>query len=378
MPFTPQSPPNLGSVADIYPLELVFSLHPQAPSEYRFGGASAANSAFTGSNGKSPAMEPPLSPTVSASAAFCTSPVLPESPSAVSDSSSGSDETEDDAYFATQDAMYNDDCGRSTSSGRSSPASSVMSHSSMDCEEDDYLDEPFTTSDEEDLPEDCFPSSTPLSTPSTSVSSILPPSQWTRPDRPFTFPGPTAASNLTSSDLESCLKFAGPDSSLSDPASSAPPAFFPLQRVSFAPQLKIKTAGGVPLALGAKASSSKRDGIAGMMLGVTGVLEVLDEEKAKKSGKEIVKTQRMIADFATDLTNGLKIWRRDAAPIVKEKLRVEREYRAKRGFPVDDLEDGSWDEMLAPGTFMLPLSMKIPCSEKLLVALPLSVARASS
>jgi hypothetical protein len=73
----------------------------------------------------------------------------------------------------------------------------------------------------------------------------------------------------------------------------------------------------------------------------------------------------MIADFATDLTNGLRIWRRDAAPIVKEKLNVERQWRAKYDLSTEDLDDGSWDEMLAPGTFMLPLSMKIPCSDKL-------------
>ena len=73
----------------------------------------------------------------------------------------------------------------------------------------------------------------------------------------------------------------------------------------------------------------------------------------------------MIADFATDLTNGLKIWRRDAAPIVKEKLRIEREYRTRKQYSSEELEKDSWSEMLAPGTFMLPLSMKIPCSEKL-------------
>lgn len=78
-----------------------------------------------------------------------------------------------------------------------------------------------------------------------------------------------------------------------------------------------------------------------------------------------MKSQRMIADFATDLTNGLRIWRRDASPIVKEKIKIERQWRAKYNLPQDDLDDSRWDEMLAPGTFMLPLSMKIPCSDKL-------------
>lgn len=81
--------------------------------------------------------------------------------------------------------------------------------------------------------------------------------------------------------------------------------------------------------------------------------------------REVIRSQRMIADFATDLTNGLRIWRRDAAPIVKEKLKVERNWRAKYDLPCDDLDDSCWEEMLAPGTFMLPLSMKIPCSDKL-------------
>lgn len=115
----------------------------------------------------------------------------------------------------------------------------------------------------------------------------------------------------------------------------------------------------------AAAKQLGRDGVAGMMLGVTGMLEVIDVDKSKRSGKEVLKTTRMIADFATDLTNGLRIWRRDAAPIVKEKLRVERQWRHAHDFPSEDLDDPSWDEILAPGTFMLPLSMKIPCSEKL-------------
>lgn len=214
------------------------------------------------------------------------------------------------------------------------------------------------------LPEDCFP------TASTSTSTTFPqtpapgPSTWNTLKTPCTFPAPSSATHLRAKDLETTLRFAAPGKAITDLDATAPPAFFPLQRVSFAPQLKIKTPGGVLLAM----PSSKKhgqEGIAGMMLGVTGILEILDAEKSRKSGKQVVKSSRMIADFATDLTNGLKIWRRDAAPIVKEKLRIEREYRTHYNVPTEDLEDPSWDEMLAPGTFMLPLSMKIPCSEKL-------------
>ena len=81
--------------------------------------------------------------------------------------------------------------------------------------------------------------------------------------------------------------------------------------------------------------------------------------------RDVIRSQRMIADFATDLTNGLKIWRRDASPIVKEKIKIERQWRQKYNLNEEDLDDQRWDEMLAPGTFMLPLSMKIPCSDKL-------------
>ena len=77
------------------------------------------------------------------------------------------------------------------------------------------------------------------------------------------------------------------------------------------------------------------DMLGGMQLGVTGVVEALD-------GRGKVIANRMVADFCTDLASGLKIWKRDA----------------------DQARDDG-DEMLPAGTYRLPLSMKIPNSERL-------------
>jgi hypothetical protein len=64
-----------------------------------------------------------------------------------------------------------------------------------------------------------------------------------------------------------------------------------------------------------------------------------------------VKTSRLVADFCTDLSNGLKIWKRDADAVVASRRSHEDD---------DDSRD-----RLPPGTYVLPLSMKIPCSSKL-------------
>lgn len=259
---------------------------------------------------------------------------------------------DEDVYCSSSDAA----------SSRGAGHSSCPSTSSLDS---------FT------LPRDCFPSaasslaSFSIASSSAASSSSSTKAQQKRIETPYTFPSPTPISELRASDLEASLRFSSASSSGSTPTTpsseeqSAPPAFFPLQRVSFAPQLKIKTQGGVPLAMNNTAAKGDEHGISGMMLGVTGTVEVLDAEKSRKTGRDVIKSQRMIADFATDLTNGLRIWRRDASPIVKEKISVERQWRRKYGLAEDDLDDERWDEMLAPGTFMLPLSMKIPCSDKL-------------
>lgn len=222
----------------------------QTPSEYRLGQPN---------NGKGPATEQPLSPTLPAEG-FPESTVMATSPSACSSCSSNDSNASKDQLFGSSD----DD-------GYSTPGSSASSFMDVDTEPSSC----GTSS--EDLPADCFPS---------KASQALPrPSAWRRRSTPFTFPGPTPTNKLGLNDLESCLRFTNAAGNLSDPAHCAPPAFFPLQRVSFAPQLKVKTPGGVPLAIGAAGKVGARDGIAGMMLGVTGVIEVLDADKSRKQGK---------------------------------------------------------------------------------------------
>ncbi|POW08978.1 hypothetical protein PSTT_07112, partial [Puccinia striiformis] len=94
---------------------------------------------------------------------------------------------------------------------------------------------------------------------------------------------------------------------------TAPPAFFPLQRVGFSPQLKVHSrhlpqAAGFPLSL-----------IGGMTLGVTGVVgvPVLDRKTGRqardsRTNAKKWKTQRVVVDFVTDLSHGLETWKADA------------------------------------------------------------------
>lgn len=174
------------------------------------------------------------------------------------------DDTDDEDIYSSSDAT----------SSRGAGHSSCPSASSLDS---------FT------LPKDCFPSSSSslasFSIASSSSSSSSKAKQ-TRIETPYTFPSPTPISELKASDLEASLRFSSsPNGSpASSEEDSAPPAFFPLQRVSFAPQLKIKTQGGVPLAM-AGSNKSNQHGISGMMLGVTGTIEVLDVEKSRKTGR---------------------------------------------------------------------------------------------
>ncbi|GAA6058732.1 hypothetical protein JCM10212_003420 [Sporobolomyces blumeae] len=115
-----------------------------------------------------------------------------------------------------------------------------------------------------------------------------------------------------------------------------PPAFFPSQRISFSPRLRITSANGL-------AFSS----LGGMHLGVTGMCETLDSDGQ-------VKSKRMIADFCIDLSSGLQVWKRDADAARKAAAqRAGREY----------FDDG--ETRLPPGTYVLPLSMKVPNSDRL-------------
>lgn len=129
---------------------------------------------------------------------------------------------------------------------------------------------------------------------------------------------------------------------------TAPPAFFPLQRVGFSPQLKVHSAaGGLPLSL-----------VGGMTLGVTGVVSVphLDrftgrQLRDSRTGSRKWRSQRVVVDFVTDLSHGLETWKADA------------EYATTAAGGHMAMLDGQG--ILPPGTYILPLSMKIPASEKL-------------
>ncbi|TNY21096.1 Proteophosphoglycan ppg4 [Rhodotorula diobovata] len=122
-----------------------------------------------------------------------------------------------------------------------------------------------------------------------------------------------------------------------EPEHTLPPAFFPSQRISFSPRLRIASQAGL-------AFSS----LGGMHLGVTGMCETLD-------GEGNVKSKRMIADFCIDLSSGLRIWKRDAD--------TARKAAAQKLGRVDLEDDG--ETRLPPGTYVLPLSMKVPNSDRL-------------
>ena len=135
-----------------------------------------------------------------------------------------------------------------------------------------------------------------------------------------------------------------------EPEHTLPPAFFPSQRISFSPRLRIASQAGL-------AFSS----LGGMHLGVTGMCETLDADGA-------VKSKRMIADFCIDLSSGLRIWKRDAD--------TARKAAAQRLGRVDLEDDG--ETRLPPGTYVLPLSMKVPNSDRLCVSLSLSLSFVTS
>jgi len=188
---------------------------------------------------------------------------------------------------------------------------------------------------------------------STSASSYPPLSPPPTPPKPVLSrtishtPAPTSNDPWAGAEFSLKLLFTSPSSSSSSSSSNLspqdeaeqtlPPAFFPSQRISFSPRLRITSANGL-------AFSS----LGGMHLGVTGMCETLD-------GDGQVKSKRMIADFCIDLSSGLKIWKRDA-----DNARKAAAHRAGR---VDDVEDN--ETRLPPGTYVLPLSMKVPNSERL-------------
>ncbi|KAI9629702.1 hypothetical protein KEM48_012766 [Puccinia striiformis f. sp. tritici PST-130] len=111
---------------------------------------------------------------------------------------------------------------------------------------------------------------------------------------------------------------------------TAPPAFFPLQRVGFSPQLKVHSRH-LPQAADRKTGRQARD----------------SRTNAKKW-----KTQRVVVDFVTDLSHGLETWKADA----------EFATQASSGVSLNQLDGHA---VLPPGTYILPLSMKIPASDRL-------------
>ncbi|GAA6001683.1 hypothetical protein JCM10207_002265 [Rhodosporidiobolus poonsookiae] len=184
-----------------------------------------------------------------------------------------------------------------------------------------------------------------------SLSALLPPPTPPKPSLPRTVSAPSvpvagaSADPWNGADFSLKLLFTSPNSTVPSSHSpsapeeadhSLPPAFFPSQRIAFSPRLRITSAGGL-------AFSS----LGGMHLGVTGMCETLDEDGQ-------VKSKRMIADFCIDLSSGLRIWKRDA----------EGAKRAAQKLGRVDLEDDG-ETRLPPGTYVLPLSMKVPNSDRL-------------
>ncbi|KAI5476087.1 hypothetical protein MNV49_000459 [Pseudohyphozyma bogoriensis] len=86
-----------------------------------------------------------------------------------------------------------------------------------------------------------------------------------------------------------------------------PPAFFPVSKISFAPRLRVTNPDGLPYSA-----------LGGMHLGVTGMCEMLNPDGS-------IKTKGMIADFCTDLTAGLAIWKRDAEAAMTPAQRIAAE-----------------------------------------------------
>lgn len=115
---------------------------------------------------------------------------------------------------------------------------------------------------------------------------------------------------------------------------SLPPAFFPSARISFSPRLRVVAPEGLPYSA-----------LGGMHLGVTGMCETLDQDGN-------VKSKRMIADFCTDLSSGINIWKRDGLA-------------ARRAAQLNGDDDDLDCDTLPQGTYVLPLTMKIPNSERL-------------
>ncbi|KAK4054837.1 hypothetical protein OIV83_000761 [Microbotryomycetes sp. JL201] len=155
-----------------------------------------------------------------------------------------------------------------------------------------------------------------------------------KPVAPVTLPSSLTNDDWCSTDFSLKLMFTQPTSPAQTDADdqTLPPAFFPAARISFAPRLRITNSAGLPYS-----------SLGGMHLGVTGMCEALNSDGS-------VRTKRMIADFCIDLTSGLGIWKRDAESA-----------RRRNGHAPQP----AGQERLPAGTYVLPLKMKIPDSDRL-------------
>lgn len=189
---------------------------------------------------------------------------------------------------------------------------------------------PWRSTSSPDLASDCSTSRRNQQEPSSPSSPPSTPQLSTPPSTPSNFSRPFLTSSEPWTDFSLNLLFTADGTS--DPI---PPSFYPSARIYFSPQLRIQSPSGIPY--------SK---LGGMHLGVTGTVEILDDR-----GK--VKSQRVIADFTTDIGAGLSIWKRDA-----EKAR-------RNAGIIDQNLESEGEKFLPPGTYVLPLSMRIPRSDKL-------------
>lgn len=134
-------------------------------------------------------------------------------------------------------------------------------------------------------------------------------------------------------------------------AEPGPAAFFPGQRLGFSPKLRVLQKGGVRLdpAVLAHRKTAEHDRfqlpahpdeerLCGMMLGLTGVAEILHPNTSA------VQSTRIIADYSTDLSSGMKVWHRDATVASRKRAHRQR---------------------LPCGTYVLPLTMRLPSAERL-------------
>jgi hypothetical protein len=232
----------------------------------------------------------------------------------------------------------------STPQSPDSPASSVASTSSCEWDSDD-----------------CTPTSTPGTTPASS-----PRTQRIRKVSPRSSPTKSLPDHLALDLVLSGTPSSSGQAEADD--SCSPPAFFPCSRIAFSPKLKITYSKGLKLNGSLISSASARlaavtreqiqageeerddeEQLCGMALSVAGVVEILGT--SKNSSAPVVQSTRLIADFCTDLSSGIKIWQRDAHT-VKKRSKTPRD-----------------PGRLPAGTYVLPLSMKIPASDQLYVLL---------